>query len=256
MVFDLVRHAAELALVVAAIYFALTLGSRRWRPGWSTPLAERRLLVWLLIGLAATAAQVAEEVLGKPAGPLDQAILWFLHRHAPAETVGFFQAVTNCGTSKVLLPLVTLAAVVLAVAERRREAWQLVLSGYGAAALMATLKTAIGRQRPQLWQTDWYWGSSFPSGHTLVTSAVATAAALCIGRLQPRWRVPARAAALLWLAVMGLSRMVLGVHWPSDVLAAACLGILLSLVIDQALALHERKSAAAALQRGGGKPAR
>ena len=91
-----------------------------------------------------------------------------------------------------------------------------------------------------LWETQSYWGSSFPSGHTLSSAAFATGAALCLARIWPRVATLARATALSWIGLVALSRLVLGVHWPSDVLAALCLGVLiplsLSVVFDREMA--------------------
>jgi undecaprenyl-diphosphatase len=70
----------------------------------------------------------------------------------------------------------------------------------------------------------------------LVVAAFATATALCIGRLWPGLRRLAMASAFVWIFLVGLSRLVLGVHWPTDVLAAACIGAFLPLAIDLALA--------------------
>ncbi len=97
---------------------------------------------------------------------------------------------------------------------------------------MYVVKTLVGRERPQLWQTQWYWGSSFPSGHTLVVAAFATAVALGIARLRPASRDLVVSAAFAWILLVALSRLVLGVHWPTDVLAAACIGASLPLAIS------------------------
>ncbi|HRH30412.1 MAG TPA: hypothetical protein PKV17_16650, partial [Aquabacterium sp.] len=59
-------------------------------------------------------------------------------------------------------------------------------------------KAIVGRARPALWEAQWYWGSSFPSGHTLSTAAFATAAALCVARIWPRAGSVAMALAALW----------------------------------------------------------
>jgi undecaprenyl-diphosphatase len=97
------------------------------------------------------------------------------------------------------------------------------------------MKVIIGRERPALWEVQWYWGSSFPSGHTLVMAAFATSAALVAGRLWPAVRVPALVLALAWTLLVGLSRLVLGVHWPTDVMVATCLGMAMPLAFGLAL---------------------
>ena len=90
--------------------------------------------------------------------------------------------------------------------------------------------------------TQWYWGSSFPSGHTLTTAAFSTAAALCVARIWPWAGTLAMALAVLWTGLVAVSRLVLGVHWPSDVLAAMCLGAFIPLLISVANDLHRRSS--------------
>ncbi len=93
-------------------------------------------------------------------------------------------------------------------------------------------------------EAQWYWGSSFPSGHTLSTAAFGTAAALCVARLWPRAGSAAMALAVLWTGLVAVSRLVLGVHWPSDVLVAMCLGFFIPLMISVANDLRARKSGA------------
>lgn len=107
----------------------------------------------------------------------------------------------------------------------------------GASVITATLvvwgmKAMVGRARPALWDAQWYWGSSFPSGHTLSTAAFSTAAALCVARIRPRAGALAMVLALIWTGLVAISRLVLGVHWPSDVLAAVCLGAFVPLLIS------------------------
>jgi len=103
------------------------------------------------------------------------------------------------------------------------------------AILVYVVKAAVGRVRPALWETEWYWGSSFPSGHTLVVAAFATAAVVCVSRIWPAARGFALSIALLWILLVGFSRLVIGVHWPTDVLAVACIGAFLPLAMSFAL---------------------
>ncbi|HSW21595.1 MAG TPA: phosphatase PAP2 family protein, partial [Burkholderiaceae bacterium] len=147
---------------------------------------------------------------------------------------------TFTASSTVLTPL-TIAATAWLLAVRRRNAALLVAgSVVGAALVVYGMKEVIGRQRPALWEVQWYWGSSFPSGHTLVMAAFATSAAMVIGHVWPGLRVPVIVLALAWTLLVGLSRLVLGVHWPTDVMVAACLGMAIPLGFGLALEARKR----------------
>jgi undecaprenyl-diphosphatase len=238
VIFELIEDATKLALIVACIYFALGAYVHRRQPAWSEPLEKRRLAVLLVLILAVSAIKVSEDVLGGDSGPIDAAILVFVHGHVPGTLTGFFEAITRTGSLSVLFPLAAAATIAMLYVRRRYEALLLSASVINGAAVVYVVKTAVGRARPALWQTDWYWGSSFPSGHTLVVAAFATAAVLCVTRIWPAARRFALSIALSWILLVGFSRLVLGVHWPTDVLAAACIGAFLPLAMSVALELH------------------
>jgi undecaprenyl-diphosphatase len=151
--------------------------------------------------------------------------------------LGVFEGVTSTASARILFPLTAGAALALLLVKRRSEALILAASVISAATIVYVVKTAAGRVRPALWETEWYWGSSFPSGHTLVVTAFATAAALCVSRIALTSYKFVLPIAILWTLLVGLSRMVLGVHWPTDVLAAWCIGALLPLAARVALGL-------------------
>lgn len=232
MRFELLFDLAKLAFFVVGAYLVLQASVRRWRPGWAPDLARRRLAVLGLLTLAMSAIKVIEDVVAKESGPIDTAVLWTVREQVPAALHGFFAAVTLSGSAELLLPATVLGVAALLMAGRRFEALLLGSSMLAGTLLVYALKSLVGRARPVLWPTDGYWGSSFPSGHTLSTAAFATAAALCIARLWPRAATPAMAAALLWAGLVALSRLVLGVHWPTDVLAALSLGVFIPLAFS------------------------
>lgn len=132
--------------------------------------------------------------------------------HVPRTLTGFFEAITFTGSFRVLFPLATVVTIALLCVRRRFEALLLATSVISAATVVYVTKTAVGRVRPALWETEWYWGSSFPSGHTLVVAAFAIAAALCISRIWPAAREFALSIAILWICFVAVSRLVLGVH--------------------------------------------
>ncbi len=238
MIFELIEDLATLALIVAGLYFSLGACVRRTRPDWSEPLEKRRLTLLSVLVLAVSAIKVSEEAIGGESGPIDKAILLFIHGHVPGALTGFFEAVTLTGSSRVLFPLASAATIALLFARRRLEALLLAASVIGAAAVVYVVKALVGRARPALWETEAYWGSSFPSGHTLVVAAFATAAALCASRVRPAARKLALSIAILWISLVAVSRLVLGVHWPTDVLAAACIGAFLPLAMSVGLEIR------------------
>jgi undecaprenyl-diphosphatase len=157
----------------------------------------------------------------------EQSILLLIHSHVPSGMADLFHAITFTGSAAFLIPLAATTVIGLLVTRRRFEAALVSSSVIAGAAIVYLLKTTVGRARPDLWDTDWYWGSSFPSGHTLEVAAFATAAAVCIGRLWPPQRRVAAAAMGIWITLVALSRLVLGAHWLSDVAAAAGIGTFL-----------------------------
>ena len=239
---ELLADLAKLAFFVAGAFLALQGWARRRQPGWSHTLRRRRLAVLVALMLAMSAIKVIEDVVAKESGPVDSAIMWLIRAQVPAALDGFFAILTLSGSTAFLLPASVIAALLLLLARRRFEAVLLGASMLTAPLLVYVLKVLVGRDRPLLWEAQSYWGSSFPSGHTLASAAFAVAAALCLVRIWPRFVWLPMTVALLWAGLVALSRLVLGVHWPSDVLAALCLGMFIplsfSLVFDQEPARH------------------
>lgn len=125
---------------------------------------------------------------------------------------------------------VAAAGVLLLIARRRqRAALFLALAALGS-GLGPLLKLIVARPRPALWaRLEPVDGFSFPSGHALATALVVLA--LCLLAWRTRWHWLILVPGLAFVAAVGLSRVYLGVHYPSDVfaswtLAGAWLGLL------------------------------
>jgi undecaprenyl-diphosphatase len=238
MLLEFAVELALFALLVACGYIGVVTYIRLRQPGLRPFFLKRRLAIIGFLMLLVAGTKLFEDVLAGESGVIDKQALLFVHEKVPAGLTGFFTAVTLAGSAAVVVPSAVLAASVLAVLKRRSESLLVLGSLAAAATLVFTIKTAAGRVRPNLWDVQWYWGSSFPSGHTLHTAAVCTALALCAGRLWPRSASWAMCAALGWTSLVALSRLVLGVHWPTDVLAAMCLGAFIPLAISMAMELR------------------
>ena len=237
MIFELTKEIAELALIIACLYFVLGAYVNRRQPAWSGPLEKRRLATLLVLVLAVSTVKLSEDVLEGESGPIDTAILLFIHSHVPGTFTRFFEVVTLTGSSWVMFPLTAVTTIALLWARRRFEALLVAASVISGSIVIYVVKAAVGRVRPALWDTAWYWGYSFPSGHTLIVAAFATAAALCVGRIRPALHNLALTLAILWISLVAISRLVLGVHWPTDVLVAACIGAFLPLAMSVVLDL-------------------
>ena len=159
----------------------------------------------------------------------ESALRWIAeHLRVPALD-GLVSAFTSLGNAGALF--IVLAAVLLCFrATRRAGGTALTAMTFGLIVTNLTIKPLISRARPWVAMEGFTTlvtsadPNSFPSGHTC--AAFAFAVALCT-TLPQRW---GRWAALALAALMGLSRLYVGVHFPSDVLAGAAIGTLCGLL--------------------------
>ncbi|MFJ8935048.1 phosphatase PAP2 family protein [Streptomyces sp. NPDC102365] len=156
---------------------------------------------------------------GVPLSP-DSALLAWSVGHRPDMAVAFARGLTATGTGVIAYALAVLAGIVAGRTPRQRilaVALCVACLGVGQ-SLRYTVMSLVARPRPPL--TDWQThasGASFPSGHT--TTAALTAGLLVIA---VRIRGPRSGTALVlvvgvWGALVGLTRVYLGVHWFTDV---------------------------------------
>jgi undecaprenyl-diphosphatase len=152
---------------------------------------------------------------GRPIFPDEALHQWAaVHRSPGVTTIARLVTATGIG-----VPALLLAALAGAVTGRVRGAILAVVVLLSGQLFRRVLVDTIGRARPP--QHDWAafaGGQAFPSGHT--TSATIVAVLLCAAF--PRWDV--RTLVLLWAITVGLTRVYLGVHWPTDVLGGWLLG--------------------------------
>lgn len=192
----------------------LRTGTRVVRRRWQALLA---LLLGILIPLAAFGA-LADDVWEKEGIPWDGPVLRAIHAHADPLMDPWVVALTRIAYQFGTVPAAVGLVLWLAYRRRRRDAVFVALAVGGAGVLMTLLKLLFRRGRPTLWkslapETDY----AFPSGHATLNTALAAAVVLLLW--STRWRWPALALAVSWVAVVDLSRLYLGVHFPSDVAA-------------------------------------
>lgn len=146
----------------------------------------------------------------------------------PAWLVEAVRDLTALGSTLVLATVTVLGTVFLLLARRPLPAAFLLAASLGAQALVSLSKLAFDRPRPDLApHAAQVFTASFPSGHAAVSAATYLALGLLVARLgrKPRLGQSAIACAVALALMIGLSRIHLGVHWPSDVAAGWCLGL-------------------------------
>lgn len=200
-----------------------------WRPEpwWLGVLLVVAVGGWGVIELAEWAAE-------GDAHAVDRALLLALRNPAdPSDPLGprwleeAMRDFTALGSMGVLGLVVAAAAGFLALARRRRTAGFVLAACLSGALLSTGLKLTFARPRPDLVPHGAeVFTASFPSGHALLSALVYLTLAALVARTLQRRRlrlfVLALAAALTVL--VGVSRIYLGVHWPSDVLAGWAAG--------------------------------
>ena len=201
--FPVIRH------VLAFLRGLYAWARPRW--GWLSLLFLGVLLP--LAGFGALAEDVGEGGL-----PWDEPILRWAHRHA---TPGLDRAavlLSHLGYWWGAVPLgVGVLVLLLAIRHWRRARFFATAVG-GATLLDVLAKLAFHRVRPALWKSLAPETSySFPSGHAMGTMALAAALVVVTWPTRARWWVVAAGSVLVLL--VGLSRVYLGVHYPSDILA-------------------------------------
>lgn len=146
--------------------------------------------------------------------------------HATDTSTRILQAITHLGgTIGLMVILVTVGAIQYA----RRRTWgpvlYLLIVGVGVAGLNNILKYAVDRDRPSIAQLAGHSGSSFPSGHSAAAAACWAAIALVLFRRASRGTRAAAAIGAVMIAIaVAATRVLLGVHWLTDVIAGVVVG--------------------------------
>lgn len=155
---------------------------------------------------------------------MDNSLWEFFVEHRPGWLVDVAKFLAFIGDETILLPVTLVIAVVTLVRGRPTVATVAPFATMLSTSIVVALsKSLVGRERPPLPQRLVEVSSaSLPSGHAAYAAALATVAWLtCAGHPQARkWRACAAVVAV----AAGTARMVLGVHWASDVLAGWIVG--------------------------------
>ncbi|MHB2169429.1 phosphatase PAP2 family protein [Alsobacter sp. R-9] len=178
--------------------------------------------------------RIAGEVREGETHAFDEAILRALRSPLDsADPIGpwwlesMMRDLTALGGTTVLTIMTLVVVAYLALAGKRGAAWLVVVSIGGGALLSSLLKLGFDRPRPDLVAhlVD-VRSLSFPSGHAMLSAVTYLTLGVLVARVSPRRRIKVYvvAVAVLLTLAIGASRVYLGVHWPTDVLAGWSIG--------------------------------
>ncbi len=216
-------------------------------------LEARTLAIWIAAaGAPWLFLSLADEVSEGETERLDRALLLALRSPAnPADPIGprWFEEsmrdVTALGGFTLLTVLAVASVLLLVFHNRKREAFI-----FGATVILAQVSTELlkalyDRPRPSLVAHGSYvYSQSFPSGHSTAAAATFLTLATVVASVEPRRRtkVLIYGLAMIFVIAVGVSRVYLGVHWPTDVLGGWTLGASWALVAWVALSLTRPRS--------------
>ncbi|KAB8335653.1 phosphatase PAP2 family protein [Scytonema tolypothrichoides VB-61278] len=185
-------------------------------------VARWRSLVVLLIGVYLPLqifGLLALEVWKNQGGfPWDVPILMAVHSTARAQLDVIAVTLTQFGSIRIVFPIVCVIGLVLLIQKRWRSLTYLLTTAIGSAIINRTAKEFMHRVRPHLWDSLAPESSfSFPSGHSMTSMTLV--AALVILTWGSVWCWVVLIAGSLFVLGIGWTRLYLGVHFPSDILA-------------------------------------
>jgi undecaprenyl-diphosphatase len=194
--------------------------------------------------------QLAGEVRQGTTQAFDVAVLRYIETHHSPFLDRAMLELTFLGTGLIVMTLVLVSGMFLWLTKHKHSAMLLIVATVGGILLNNLLKMGFDRPRPQVFE----WGqhtvsSSFPSGHSMSAATVYMTIAYLAARLQRRHfsRVLTLLAASLIVVLIGVSRLYLGVHYPTDVAAGVLLGIawaaLCMAMLESTLLYGRRRSA-------------
>ncbi len=202
-------------------------------------LFRSRLDPSVATGLALTAAILTFVVAATTIGVLaamvradvgfahyDPRVALWAAQHATTSTTPALRFISQFGGAMVVVPLAVVVAAIESLRTRTRSVWPFLLLVVGGQFLLAnTIKLFADRARPTIDQLTGFSGKSFPSGHATAAAATYAAFALLLGRRRSlnTKAIAAGSAVAIAILIAG-TRVLLGVHWLTDVVAGLVLG--------------------------------
>lgn len=193
------------------------------------PHVPHPIVLGTLLALSAIVALLtfAVQVHPGPLGPDSSLMQWFIDHRNGTATV-FAKSVSALGDTATMTMLGVVACAGLAWRRQWETAVFVGFTALGAGALVFFGKLLIGRPRPPLIDRMVVEiNHSYPSGHALgSTVVVGVVVAVLLPLLRGLWRTLLVTGTVLFVVGVGVSRLYLGVHWPTDIVAGWIFGLI------------------------------
>ena len=189
-------------------------------------------------------AQISDEVLEREAFAFDRIILLWIHSLANPTLDRIMEVITRLNDPDVVSVIAGFALIILLWRRCYPEAKIFVIDCAGGVILSYGLKSVFGKTRPDLWESAIKEVSfSYPSGHALGSTVLyGFLAYLFATRFrQFSWLIYLIAVSLI--GAIGLSRLYLGVHWPTDIIGGYGMGFVWLTLCITMLKLQKLKQA-------------
>ncbi|MBF2027955.1 MAG: phosphatase PAP2 family protein [Oscillatoriales cyanobacterium C42_A2020_001] len=208
-------------------------GVRRWLLSESTRL---QLAVWGVALPLLIVSLLTALVWGRDGGiGWDELILLAIHKTLQPSLDTLAAVLSELGVYRGVFPAVIAIAVGLLAARRWRLLIYVLTVAVGEMLINRTAKILIHRPRPHLWETPYpqHTDFAFPSGHAMASMTFAVIVIVLTWRSRWNWVVTGLSS--LFVAGVSWSRLYLGVHYPSDILAGWFAAIAWATVVNLAL---------------------
>jgi len=230
------RVAFLLSVLLAAGLLGLL--DRYWRPLAKGYALLRPALSLLSLGIF---AKIASEVQEQETSSMDRAVSFAFRRLDSPVMDAIMRLFTALGSFPVIAAVVALVALWRVRRSDKRGAVMLIAVAGATELLNLLLKEAFQRARPSLFrEVATLHSYSFPSGHAMASAAVYGAVAVLIGRADPAHARRYHLGAAVLVLLIGMSRVYLGVHWFTDVLAGFAAGLFVLLAGTNVLRAADR----------------
>lgn len=204
----------------------------------------------LISGLILGFLQIADAMNEGGMEAFDQSILMLFRDPAnvdqvigPAWVHEMVRDITALGSFAVLGLIVLAVCSYMMLARQRAEALLVAVSVLGGTLLSTLLKMGYNRPRPDLVAMSHQFTASFPSGHAMLSAVTFLTLGALLARLAPTraLQIFSLSAAIFLTLLVGSSRLYMGVHYPSDVLAGWCLGAAWALLCTSVAVVLQRR---------------